>query len=78
MQARIATKPVIIVLLDSWGKLSRLADANRIKNWIESDMGFTDNLPPARSAMVRSGGRVSKVIRVRGTEPRRLRSTRRM
>ena len=78
MQARIATKPVIIVLLDSWGKLSRLADANRIKHWIESDMGFVDNLPPARSVMVRTGGRVSKVIRVRSPEPRRLRSTRRM
>jgi D-alanyl-D-alanine endopeptidase (penicillin-binding protein 7) len=36
MQARIATKPVIIVLLDSWGKLSRIGDANRIKQWIEA------------------------------------------
>jgi serine-type D-Ala-D-Ala endopeptidase (penicillin-binding protein 7) len=24
------------VLLDSWGKLTRIADANRIKKWIES------------------------------------------
>jgi len=36
MQARIATKPVIIVLLDSWGKLTRIGDANRIKRWVES------------------------------------------
>lgn len=35
MQATIATKPVIIVLLDSWGKLTRIADANRIKRWVE-------------------------------------------
>jgi serine-type D-Ala-D-Ala endopeptidase (penicillin-binding protein 7) len=35
MQATIAAKPVIIVLLDSWGKLSRIADANRIKRWVE-------------------------------------------
>ena len=35
MQATIAAKPVIIVLLDSWGKLSRIADANRIKHWVE-------------------------------------------
>jgi D-alanyl-D-alanine endopeptidase (penicillin-binding protein 7) len=35
MQARIAAKPVIIVLLDSWGKLTRVADANRIKRWVE-------------------------------------------
>jgi D-alanyl-D-alanine endopeptidase (penicillin-binding protein 7) len=36
MQATIAARPVIIVLLDSWGKLSRVADANRIKHWVES------------------------------------------
>ncbi len=35
MQARIAAKPVIIVLLDSWGKFTRIADANRIKRWVE-------------------------------------------
>lgn len=37
MQARIAAVPVIIVLLDSWGKLTRIGDANRIKKWIESN-----------------------------------------
>jgi serine-type D-Ala-D-Ala endopeptidase (penicillin-binding protein 7) len=36
MQARIGSKPVLIVLLDSWGKLSRVADATRIKKWIEN------------------------------------------
>lgn len=35
MQAKIASKPVIIVLLDSLGKLTRIGDANRIKKWIE-------------------------------------------
>jgi D-alanyl-D-alanine endopeptidase (penicillin-binding protein 7) len=38
MQAMIADKPMIIVLLDSWGKLSRIGDANRIKRWIETDV----------------------------------------
>jgi serine-type D-Ala-D-Ala endopeptidase (penicillin-binding protein 7) len=37
MQARIGAMPVIIVLLDSWGKLTRIGDANRIKKWIESN-----------------------------------------
>ena len=37
MQARIADRPLIIVLLDSWGKLTRIGDANRIKRWIETD-----------------------------------------
>jgi len=36
MQAKIANKPVIIVLLDSWGKLTRIGDANRIKRWMET------------------------------------------
>jgi D-alanyl-D-alanine endopeptidase (penicillin-binding protein 7) len=36
IQARIAAKPVIIVLLDSWGKLTRIGDANRIKRWMET------------------------------------------
>ncbi|TXF13069.1 D-alanyl-D-alanine endopeptidase [Pelomicrobium methylotrophicum] len=36
MQARVAGRRVIIVLLDSWGKLTRIGDANRIKRWMES------------------------------------------
>jgi serine-type D-Ala-D-Ala endopeptidase (penicillin-binding protein 7) len=37
MQANIGTTPVIIVLLHSWGKFTRIGDANRIKSWIESN-----------------------------------------
>lgn len=36
MQARVANKPVIIVLLDSAGKSTRIGDANKIKQWMES------------------------------------------
>lgn len=36
MQAWVADKPVIIVLLDASGKTNRLGDANRIKRWMES------------------------------------------
>lgn len=36
MQTWMNDKPLIIVLLDSWGKLTRVADANRIRRWIES------------------------------------------
>jgi len=36
MQARVADKPVVIVLLDSVGKQTRVGDANRIKRWMES------------------------------------------
>ena len=37
MQARIAARPVIIVLLDSVGKYSRIGDAQRIKSWLERE-----------------------------------------
>lgn len=36
MQAKIMQRPVVIVLLDSWGKRTRVGDANRIKHWMES------------------------------------------
>lgn len=35
MHARIGAKPVIVVLLNSWGKLTPIGDANRIKRWVE-------------------------------------------
>jgi len=35
MQAWLKDKPIIIVLLDSWGKMTRIGDANRIKRWVE-------------------------------------------
>lgn len=38
MQARIAATPVVIVLLDSWGKYTRIADANRVKKWVENHL----------------------------------------
>jgi len=38
MQARIAARSVVIVLLDSWGKYTRIGDANRIKKWLESTL----------------------------------------
>lgn len=36
MQAWINSKPVIIVLLDSLGRMTRIGDANRIKRWVET------------------------------------------
>lgn len=37
LQANLAERKVIIVLLDSWGKLSRIGDANRVRAWIEAN-----------------------------------------
>src|SRR5688572_21779016 len=36
MQVRLNDKDLIVVLLDSWGKHSRIGDANRIRKWLES------------------------------------------
>ena len=35
MQTTIAERPLTIVLLNSWGKLSRYGDARRIQQWLE-------------------------------------------
>ena len=45
MQARVADKPVVIVLLDSSGKMTRVGDANRIKRWMESASLMLDRRP---------------------------------
>jgi D-alanyl-D-alanine endopeptidase (penicillin-binding protein 7) len=36
MQTVIDDRPVVIVLLNSWGTLTRIADAKRIRAWMES------------------------------------------
>ena len=36
MQAKIKSAPVVIVLMDSWGKYTRIGDAQRVKKWLES------------------------------------------
>jgi serine-type D-Ala-D-Ala endopeptidase (penicillin-binding protein 7) len=36
MQVKLGDKDLIVVLLDSWGKHSRIGDANRIRKWLES------------------------------------------
>jgi D-alanyl-D-alanine endopeptidase (penicillin-binding protein 7) len=36
MLANIASKPMVIVLLDSIGKFTRVADAQRVKHWLET------------------------------------------
>lgn len=35
MHVRVASRELIVVLLDSWGKQSRIGDANRIRKWLE-------------------------------------------
>ena len=47
MLANIASKPVVIVLLDSIGKYTRLGDAERVKHWIETGNEMPDAIKRA-------------------------------
>jgi D-alanyl-D-alanine endopeptidase (penicillin-binding protein 7) len=42
MQAWVSSKQVAIVLLDSWGRYTRLGDANRVRKWVETSMTHRD------------------------------------
>jgi len=39
MKATIQQRPTVMVLLNSFGKLTRVADARRIRRWMEADGG---------------------------------------
>jgi D-alanyl-D-alanine carboxypeptidase len=60
MQAQLAGRAVIIVLLDSWGKNSRLADAMRVRQWMEAAV----NPAPAPAASPHKASSTHKGRRV--------------
>ncbi len=49
MLANIASRQVVIVLLDSYGRLTRIGDANRVKHWLETGQ----SLPAAHATKSR-------------------------
>jgi D-alanyl-D-alanine endopeptidase (penicillin-binding protein 7) len=49
MHVRMASKDLIVVLLDSWGKRSRIGDANRIRKWLEKNVERTASGPDSKS-----------------------------
>ena len=57
MQAKVATRSLIIVLLDSVGKYTRIGDANRIRQWLEP--GFTPPVAAVRSPAPRAKQQVA-------------------
>jgi D-alanyl-D-alanine endopeptidase (penicillin-binding protein 7) len=61
MQATIAARNVVIVLLDSWGKNTRLGDANRIRHWMEATLSLPGSAGP--------GGPAGSAAVVPGTRP---------
>jgi D-alanyl-D-alanine endopeptidase (penicillin-binding protein 7) len=55
MQAKVAGRKLIMVFLDSAGKLSRIADAERVKRWVESIPVPATKIVPLASAVVDQG-----------------------
>ena len=49
MHVRMASKDLIVVLLASWGKRSRIGDANRIRKWLEKNVERTASGPDSKS-----------------------------
>jgi hypothetical protein len=68
MLVNIASKPFVIVLLDSLGKYTRIADAQRVKHWLET--GETLAIAQPRPRLTKAGKRT------RGTfEPRMVKTS---
>ena len=55
MQTKVAGRKLIMVFLDSAGKLSRIADAERVKRWVES-------IPASNKATPLAIGQVSQKV----------------
>jgi D-alanyl-D-alanine endopeptidase (penicillin-binding protein 7) len=57
MLTTIASRQVVIVLLDSYGRLTRIGDANRVKHWLETGEALPATVavkPTARAKRVKS------------------------
>jgi len=61
MQAKLAGRAVVIVLLDSWGKYTRIADAARIREWLEVAAGIQVVRRSTPTARVSQKGKKGKV-----------------
>ena len=71
MLVNIASKPMVIVLLDSLGKYTRIADAQRVKHWLETGETLAEAPAKAvRAVKARVAQRAAQ--RSRGTFPPRL------
>ena len=51
MQAKVAGRKLIMVFLDSAGKLSRIADAERVRHWVESNPLLSRRAAPLAARM---------------------------
>jgi D-alanyl-D-alanine endopeptidase (penicillin-binding protein 7) len=71
MLVNIASKPFVIVLLDSMGKYTRIADAQRVKHWLETGEALASApVKAVRAVKARATSRAAQ--RSRGTFAPRL------
>jgi serine-type D-Ala-D-Ala endopeptidase (penicillin-binding protein 7) len=56
MQAKVAGRKLIMVFLDSAGKLSRIGDAERVRKWVEANQAPVLHSAPVASAAQVIGG----------------------
>ena len=52
MQTQINDRPVIIVLLESWGKLSKYGDSNRIRKWLTKTERLLGKVNRSKSMLI--------------------------
>ena len=64
MLVNIASRPVVIVLLDSYGKLTRVGDANRVKHWLETGESLPETALSKRAKSRKAA--TSSYAKVRG------------
>jgi D-alanyl-D-alanine endopeptidase (penicillin-binding protein 7) len=50
MQTKVSGRKLIMVFLDSAGKLSRIADAERVRRWVENNNARSAAVTPANVA----------------------------
>ena len=70
MQTRLAGRAVVIVLLDSWGRYTRTADAARIRKWLEVAAGYVSPKAVASAAKAKVARAKAPAPAVRAKSPR--------
>jgi D-alanyl-D-alanine endopeptidase (penicillin-binding protein 7) len=69
MMATISSKPVVIVLLDSLGRYTRISDAMQVKRWLETGDGGpvatvkVPKLTPVKAPVTKSKGRLRGTLK---------------
>ena len=78
MQAKLAGRNVVIVLLSSWGKYTRTADAARIRQWLEVAAGYVSPTRKSATKAVATKSRPAAVARTKAAPAARAKTANRV